>query len=70
MYFPVMKVLLDYLDLTKMTNVDLARKLGCSESYISHLLSGARVPSARVLNKMHETLGISYDELFKSLSQL
>jgi transcriptional regulator with XRE-family HTH domain len=70
MHFPVMKVLLDYLDLTKMTNVALARKLGCSESYISYLLSGARVPSTRMLNKMHETLGISYDELFKSLPQL
>lgn len=70
MHFAVMKVLLDYLDLSQMSSADLARKLACSESYISHLLSGERIPSTRILKKMHEVTGIAYDKLVNSIQKL
>ena len=70
MDFATMKALVQYLETAGLSNADLAKRIKCSESYISHLLNGARIPSAQVLKKLHDATGISYDKLMESIRKL
>jgi transcriptional regulator with XRE-family HTH domain len=48
---------------TPMSNLELARALGISQSYVSHLRKGRRMPSASVLVSLVFTLGVDAREL-------
>ncbi|MBI3091686.1 MAG: helix-turn-helix transcriptional regulator [Candidatus Tectomicrobia bacterium] len=48
----------------QMTQRDLARILGFTESYVSHLESGRAAPTAPTLQKLAAALGVKVDDLF------
>ena len=56
----------DILDRLHMSQSDLARKAGLSTGYVSQVISGKRVPSPPVRQKIQRALGVDdFDELFE-----
>ncbi len=52
-----------------MTIKELAKKIDCSDAYISQIESGKVMPSMKVLKKIVDTLDISFGEIFASSNQ-
>lgn len=50
----------------EMTNAELGRKLGVTESYASYLRNGRRMPSGTVLSKLVAELGMDGTELLRA----
>lgn len=48
------------------TQKELAKQIGISESHMSLILAGRRLPSLRVAKKMAAVLGTTVDQLFKT----
>jgi transcriptional regulator with XRE-family HTH domain len=46
-----------------MTQVDVAKKVGCRPNYVGYLESGARRPSQRILLRLAKTLDLDPQEL-------
>jgi transcriptional regulator with XRE-family HTH domain len=61
-----MKVLTDYLAMTGTRPSDLAKRIGVTPSYISHLLAGKRTPSVDIIRKLASATGITIENLVNS----
>lgn len=62
-----MKALQDYLQLTGMTQADLAKRARISPANLNHFLQGRREPRIKNLRKLSEATGISIENLVKGL---
>jgi len=54
-----------FRDRNKLTNRDLARLLGVSESYISHYFNGKRTFGASIAIRISDKTGIPMRELYQ-----
>src|ERR1051325_9889536 len=53
-------------DLAKLSQTDLAKRLGISSSLVSHWESGTRVPSEQQVIEISRALGVSLDYLLNA----
>ena len=57
----IMKEVDRFLDYEKLSNKDLANKLGYSESYISQLMSGVKNVNVSLINKLEKNFSTKFD---------
>ena len=62
-----MKAIKDYLQLSGMTQVELARRAGMSAITLNHFIAGRREPKIKNLRKLSLATGISFENLLKGL---
>lgn len=48
----------------------LAKEVGVTESYISHIVAGRRTPSLRVAERISKVLGCSVDEFIMEIERI
>ena len=51
----------------KMTQKELAKKIGCTEAAVSHYIKGDRVPRASILSKIAIALNTTSDYLMEGI---
>jgi transcriptional regulator with XRE-family HTH domain len=64
MYRPPPQPAKGYLAVARITNTDLARRLGCSQTWVGRVLNGYNRPPARFRQVVGELLGKPEAELF------
>lgn len=57
----IMKEVDGFLDYKKLSNKDLSVHLGCSESYISQLMSGVKKVNTSFINKFEKEFSVKFD---------
>ena len=58
-----MDALKQYMALTKMSNAELAKRLGVSRMSLIQWLAGRTVPTAANIRRIHEVTGLSLEDL-------
>jgi len=64
-----MKALKDYLELSGMTQAQLAKRAGLHPTAINHFLTGEREPRISNLRKLSKATGISIEKLCEGLGE-
>jgi transcriptional regulator with XRE-family HTH domain len=64
MYRPPPRPAKGYLAVARITNAEVARRLGCSPTWVGRVLNGYNRPPARLRRVVAELLGKSEAELF------
>ena len=57
------KMLDDYMKKNGITNVALAKRLGCSEGAVRHIIVGIKQPSLAMASELAEMMECTVDEL-------
>jgi transcriptional regulator with XRE-family HTH domain len=61
-----MDALKSYLEITKTTQADLARRCGVSQPTISDIVNGVHSPSMDLLKRLTKVTGLSADKLLSN----
>jgi transcriptional regulator with XRE-family HTH domain len=62
-----MKALVEYMKVTGLSQVDLAKRIGVDQGQLNHWLRGRRSPSAENLKRIAERTGVSLEKLVADL---
>jgi transcriptional regulator with XRE-family HTH domain len=62
-----MKALHEYLELTGMSQAELAKRAKINPAALNHFMKGRRQPRVESLRKLSEATGISLENLIKGL---
>lgn len=62
-----MQALIDYMKVSGLSQVDLAKRIGCNQGQLNHWLRKTRAPNARNLKTISEKTGISLEKLVDDL---
>lgn len=66
-YGSVMKALVEYMKVSGLNQLGLAKRLGVHQGQVNHWLQGRRVPSVANLKLIAEKTGISLENLARDL---
>ncbi len=62
-----MQALLDYMKLSGLTQVELAKRIGVNQGHLNHWIKGRRAPTVANLKRISDKTGISLEKLAKEL---